>query len=311
MKKIKIASIVLIVAFLSYFYIYIPTNLKVSTYKVSNVYELSINRLLSDPKLLQQSLGNYYDSTNHQMVVNGIHFSIKPALSNLVQIDIASTNMKVPSFLTVNSVTKETSAIHWFFESKTTWNPIQRWKDYQEAIVIKKTLSEILNSLNTFVEQPKNIYGFDIKEVTLQDTVLITTKFVNKNLPSNEQIYTQVTALNNYLTKYQKKAINNPMVTVLENSTNDYTIMVGISINGEIPETNQYRIKRMPVNGKMFIADVEGGNKNVLAGYSALKNYLIDSKRPSPAVPFELHLTNRNQIKDSTEWKTRIYYPVM
>jgi hypothetical protein len=165
--------------------------------------------------------------------------------------------------------------------------------------------------LNTFVEQPKNIYGFDIKEVTLQDTVLITTKFVNKNLPSNEQIYTQVTALNNYLTKYQKKAINNPMVTVLENSTNDYTIMVGISINGEIPETNQYRIKRMPVNGKMFIADVEGGNKNVLAGYSALKNYLIDSKRPSPAVPFELHLTNRNQIKDSTEWKTRIYYPVM
>jgi len=46
-------------------------------------------------------------------------------------------------------------------------------------------------------------------------------------------------------------------------------------------------------------------------GYAALKNYLLDAKRPSPAVPFELLINNRRQITDSSKWQTRIFYPVM
>ena len=101
------------------------------------------------------------------------------------------------------------------------------------------------------------------------------------------------------------------MVTILENPTNDYTIMVGVSINGEIPETTNYRIKKMPVNGKMFVADVLGGPHKIKNGYAALKNYLLDSKRPSPAVPFELLINDRRKISDTAQWVTRIYYPVM
>jgi len=87
--------------------------------------------------------------------------------------------------------------------------------------------------------------------------------------------------------------------------------MVGLSINSIIPETEKFRLKRMPVNGKMFIADVTGGHTSIQNAYDALKNYLLDAKRPSPAVPFELLLIDRRLNSDSTKWQTRIYYPVM
>jgi hypothetical protein len=311
MKKIKIASILIIFAFVGFFYIYIPNTIKVSSFKVSNAYELTATRLLADAQLLPESMEANYDSINHKIKVGGIEFTIQPALSNLVEIDIASKHIKTKSFITANGVTKQTTAINWFLEFKTTLNPIERYNDYQEAIEIKNAINEILNHMSAFLEAPKYIYGFDVKELTLKDTILITTKFISKGLPTNAQIYTQADALTKYLQSFNKVAINNPMVTVLENPTKDYTIMVGISINGEIPQTNNFRIKRMPVNGKMFVTDVIGGAQSIQNGYAALKSFLLDSKRPSPAVPFELLLNDRRLVTDTAQWKTRIYYPVM
>jgi hypothetical protein len=261
--------------------------------------------------MLPQSMTAFYDSSKHQIVANGITFIIKPALSNIVEIDIESKNIKTKSFLTANDITKETTELNWFLAFNTNWNPIQRIKDYQEALEIKKATTLLLNRISEYVEQTKNVYGLDIKEVTLQDTVLITSKFISKNHPTNDQIYAQANTLYSYLSGFKKIPLNNPMVTILENPTNDYTVMVGISINGEIPETSNFRIKKMPTNGKMFVTEVTGGANTILTSYTALKTFLLDSKRPSPAVPFELLITDRKKNTDSTQWKTRIYYPVM
>jgi hypothetical protein len=311
MKYLKMVAAVIIIGLVSYIYLYIPTTLKISTFKVVNAFEMTVTRIINDSSLLQKSMSRSYDANQHKIIVNGITFNIKPALSNIVEIEIDSKNIKTKSFLTANDVTKETTALNWFLEFKTNWNPIQRIKDYQQALEIKKATSILLNSISDFVVQPKNIYGLDIKEVTLQDTVLITSKFISKTHPTNDQIYKEADALNSYLSNFQKKPQNNPMVTILENPTNDFTVMVGISINGEIPETANFRIKKMPVNGKMFVGEITGGTSKIVASYHALKTFLLDSKRPSPAVPFELLLNDRRQVLDSTQWKTRIYYPVM
>ena len=311
MKFVKIAIVLLLVSAIGFFYLYIPSTIKVSSFKLSSSHELSILRLMNNNAHLMKSMAPYYDSIGHKVSINDIDFTATAALSNLAQIDIHSKTMKAKSYLAVNHITRDSAAINWFFEFKTGLNPLQRLADYQEAVKIKKSIETLLNTINSYVEQPVNIYGLDIKEVTLQDTVLITTKFVSKQLPTNAQIYKAADELNGYLKNFNRKVLNNPMVTVLENPTNDYTIMVGISIDGEIKETDKYRIKKMPVNGKMYVADVRGGFLNIKNGYTALKSYLVDSKRPSPAVPFELLVNDRRQVADSTQWETRIYYPVM
>ncbi len=311
MKYLKIAIVLIVLSTISFFYLYIPSTIKVSTFKLSASHELSVLRLINDQKKLVESMSSYYDSNAHNINVNGIQFTVSAALSNLVQIDIISKDIKTKSYISVNSLNRDSAAINWFFEIPTTFNPLKRLSDYQEAIKIKKATEQLLISINNYVEHPINVYGYDIKEVTLSDTLLITTKFISKQLPTNTQVYNAVDGLNKYLGSFNRKRLNNPMVTVLENPTNDYTIMVGISIDGEVKETDNYRIKRMPVNGKMFVADIKGGFSNIQNGYSALKTYLLDAKRPSPAVPFELLLNDRRKVADSSQWLTRIYYPVM
>lgn len=311
MKYLKIAIPVVLFASIGLFYFLIPSTIKISNFVVSNTHELTATRLLNDPSLFVKSMGPNYDSNQHKMIVENIEFTPKAALSNLIEIDVDTKAIQIKSFVTANGVTKETAAIHWFAEMKTSWNPIQRWKDYQEAIKIKKATAQLLNQLNAFVEKPVNIYGWDIKEITLKDTTLISTKFISKQLPTNAQIYAAADALTLYLNGFHKQAANDPMVTVLENPTNDYTVMVGLSFNGSIPETADYRIKRMPTNGKMYVADIIGGPATIKNGYAALKTYLLDSKRPSPAVPFELLKSDRRRVTDTSKWETRIYYPVM
>ena len=311
MKYARLVMTLLILSSVICFYWLIPSTIKVSTFKVTGAHELTILRLINNHDLTFKSMSNYKDKANNQIKIDNIYFSLNNVLSNLIQVDITTDKLKTKSFITVNSINKDSAAIHWFFEIKSDWNPLHRWSDYQEAKKIKNATAQLLNEIKTFVEQPVNIYGFDIKEISLKDTLLMVTKFKCDKRPTNAQIYTATDELSKYLNQFNVKAINNPMVTILDNQTYDYTVMVGLSINSKIPETEKFTLKRMPVNGKMFVAEVTGGSSTIQNGYSALKNYLLDSKRPSPAVPFELLINDRRQITDSAKWQTRLYYPVM
>ena len=311
MKNARLVILLFILISIISFYLIIPSTIKVSTYKVTASHELSILRFITDQKLLSKSMSAYKNNSALNFKVNDVHFTLSNILSNLIQIDISTDKLNAKSFVTVKNVNKDSAAILWFFEIKTAWNPIKRWQDFQEAKKIKAASLQLLNEMKAFAEQPKNIYGFDIKELSLKDTLLLVTKFKSGQQPTNEQIYKGSEELSKYLSQFGKKAVNNPMVTILDNQTYDYTIMVGLSIDSKVPETEKFRLKRMPVNGKMFVANVIGGKEAIQNGYAALRNYLLDSKRASPAVPFELLRNDRRQIKDSTKWQTLIYCPVM
>ena len=40
-------------------------------------------------------------------------------------------------------------------------------------------------------------------------------------------------------------------------------------------------------------------------------DYFLDSKRASPAIPYELMVTDRSAETDTAKWVTRLYYPIM
>lgn len=311
MKYLKIALFTSIVAVVGYLYLFIPTHVKVFNFIESKSPELRVVRLIDNHALLAKSVDKYYDSTTKKITIDNVEFTLNNALSNMIQINVQTSRLQLKSFITINTISRETSGISWFCEFQTTYNPIQRWLDYNEAVKIKKASATLIQHINEFVQQPVNVYGFDIKEITLKDTILISTKFPSKTRPTNDQIYKAAKELTTYLKSYNKTALENPMVTVLENNTNDFTVMVGISIDGEIPANEKFTIKKMPVFGKMFVADVVGNQSAINNGYAAVKLFLLDSKRPTPAVPFELLLNDRQSVVDSSQWKTRIFYPVM
>jgi hypothetical protein len=101
------------------------------------------------------------------------------------------------------------------------------------------------------------------------------------------------------------------MLYVYKNEFNMFESMIGLPVKNIIPETNDIRIKRMPYGGNMFAADIKGGLYTIQKGFDDLNTYLIDSKRTSPAIPFELMVTDRSKETDTAKWITRLYYPIM
>ena len=173
MKYLKIALFTSIVAIFGYLYLFIPTNIKVSNFIDSKSPELRVVRLIDNHALLTKSVGKYYDSTSKKIIIDNVEFTLNNALSNMIQINVNTSRLQLKSFITANSVTKETSTISWFCDFQTSYNPLQRWLDYNEAVKIKKASATLIQHINEFVEHPINVYGFDIKEITLKDTILI------------------------------------------------------------------------------------------------------------------------------------------
>ncbi|MDB4999000.1 MAG: hypothetical protein JWR76_77, partial [Mucilaginibacter sp.] len=57
-------------------------------------------------------------------------------------------------------------------------------------------------------------------------------------------------------------------------------------------------------------ADVKGGKQTVANAFVQLKNYQKDHGLISPAMPFEILITNRLTEKDTAKWVTKLYWPI-
>ena len=85
--------------------------------------------------------------------------------------------------------------------------------------------------------------------------------------------------------------------------------MVAIPVDRVLQDTKNIVFKRM-VPGNILIGEVKGGKCRVAESMHQMENYVNDYKRSAPAIPFESLVTDRMVQKDTTEWVTRIYYPV-
>ena len=63
--------------------------------------------------------------------------------------------------------------------------------------------------------------------------------------------------------------------------------------------------------GNILITEVKGDNKEIQKAYTQIQHYISDYKRIAPAIPFESLVTDRRKQPDSSQWVTKIYYPVM
>ena len=85
--------------------------------------------------------------------------------------------------------------------------------------------------------------------------------------------------------------------------------MVAIATDRDLPSNNKYFLKNMML-GNIMVAEVKGDRKRIDECIQAMKYYISDYKKSSPAIYFERLITNRLAEKDSTQWITTINYPI-
>ena len=98
-------------------------------------------------------------------------------------------------------------------------------------------------------------------------------------------------------------------MNIFKEDSANYTLMVAVATERDIPSNGKFMLKNMML-GNVVVCEVTGDKTVIQKCNEAVKNYVQDYRKTSPAISFERLITNRRTIRDSTKWRTTINYPV-
>jgi hypothetical protein len=204
----------------------------------------------------------------------------------------------------------DSSDFIWNWVVKLPNNPLSKTMYYagvQHAF--EKNIRSLTRELKKYFDQQQNVYGMNIVRKTVTDSTLVSLKKNFDHYPSTEEIYTLIDSVKNFIRKKGGAENNYPMLNIHMEGPGLYEAMVGIPTKIPLTAEGGFTIKHM-VLGYILEGEIKGGVSTVLNAEQQMTNYVLDHKKLSPAIPFQSLVTNRLQQKDSTQWITRLYYPI-
>lgn len=317
MRKWFAALVVLFVLGVACIYIFIPGNLDVGQEVSVSCTQGGAYRFLSDENNWQKwwpDSGKDSNSTKTDtgsvFTYKGYNFKILQRSYDMTAVQVSSPGMNAISTIKILPLLIDSVVIQWECTLVTGLNPFIRLQKYIYAGQIEDNMSDVLLTFKQFMGSKKNIYGYNIEQIKVTDTLLITTKKTFKDYPGTDEIYELLNTLKKNIASAGAKETHYPMMHVRKTDSNYYEAMVAIPINTEIKPGQGAFIKRM-APGKILVTDaLNGGDYSVKQAFKQLENYVSDYKKVSPAIPFESLETDRLTEQDTLKWSTRIYYPV-
>ncbi len=191
----------------------------------------------------------------------------------------------------------------------TGMNPFTRFRKWQMMKNYETVIDEMLQQLINFAEDKKNIYGVDITDGRIPDSLFISTRKTFDHQPTEAEIYQLIDQIGVYANAKNAKQVNPPMMHLERLDSSHFEIMVALPINKMIDNEGDFLFKQM-VKGNTLVAEVHGGRATINNGLKALEQFKSDYQFTSPAISFELMITDRRTEPDTAKWVTRLYYPV-
>ncbi|MBV9963628.1 MAG: hypothetical protein JO072_15395 [Parafilimonas sp.] len=312
MKKLLILAAILLIVIIS-IYVFIPSGIQVSAVTKAKTTMGGAYRTLTS-KQQWQKWWNYNDNetpvnTDTSFTTDNYTYSLSEAGIDNILVSIQNNKKIVKSKLTLFQLPIDSIGIIWQCTFPSTNNPITRIQQYFEAVSLKKSFDEHLNSFRSFVENDENIYGMKILQSSIKDSFLISKKQLFTQLPTMKEVYALIDILKVYAAKNNCTQTNAPMLNILQDS-GQYRVMVALPINKAITTAPPISLIKM-VKGNFMVAQVRGGLGTVKNALQQMQYYFGDYNKTSMAIPFQYLITNRLQQPDTTKWVTEIYAPVL
>ena len=305
MKKIWIALVLLLIFALASVYVFIPGKIKIEATIPLRAAFPGVSRTLIDENNWKKWWpGDTPFSYNKQT------YSIREKIFSVFDIDIYSANDTINSRLELVLIKNDTMTISWHAEQVNSSNPFIRFSRYRHAKATEKHMHEILQSMKAFLEKTKNIYGVEINRTLVKDSVLISTRRSFEHYPNVQEIDAMIQDLRKYIVQNNAIEKNSPMLNVLRIDSSHYEAMSAIPVDKALPATNEFAPKFLLKGGNILEAQVQGGLTTIENGLKELENYRSDYRFTSPAIPYQLLVTDRMKETDTTKWITKLYYPV-
>lgn len=305
MKKILIGLILSITFLLAAVYLFIPHQIKIEAAVSLNAAVPGVFRTLAkDTNWKKWWPGEMPFAYNEES------YFIRGNIFNAFDIGIYTNKDTINSRMELVFVKADTMTILWNAEQVTSNNPFKRFIRYRHAKETEKNMNAILQSMKAFLQKKENIYGFDIKETLVKDSVLISTRRTFDHYPNAQEVDAMIQSLKKYIVRNNGIENNLPMLNVLKVDSFHYEAMTAIPVDKELPKTSEFAPKYLLKGGYILEAQIQGGPFTIENSLKEFENYRSDYKLASPAIPYQLLVTDRVKEADTTKWITRLYYPV-
>lgn len=313
MRKWWIGLIVLVLLFITAGYLLLPSQQVITNYTFIGAAQNSVYRCLSDESCLQNwwqdSSGTNPSGTNGKPLQKGdFTFQFSPRFGNVVVADIQYQNTTIQSSLAVLALQVDSSAVEWKTTFPQTGNVFKKFQQYFLAKKLRNDIADLMQQFGDFMQEDKNIYGLDVQPAKVTDTMVVTTSMETKDYPSAVDYYSLVQQLKTYIAEKGAQETNFPMLNITP-LQGGYQARVAIPVNKELPSSPNIAFKRL-IPGNILVAELSGGPQTIERGLQQLEHFVTEKNFRSPAIPFQLMVTNRLQEQDTSKWITRLYYPV-
>ncbi|HYF32237.1 MAG TPA: GyrI-like domain-containing protein [Chitinophagaceae bacterium] len=311
MKKWLSVLVIIFLLALAGIYIFIPPTITVTRYVKLRATSGGTERFIAQKnKWNSWWPGKKAIHTDTAFMYQGYTFHPGMALPGSAAIDITKNQDTHSSLLSILPLSRDSVGITWQCNVTTSSNPFQRLQRLSQSKQIDAAMSGLLDSMRAFFEKQENIYTVGITQTMVTDTLLVTTRKTFSAYPSTQAVYQLVGQLRNYIARQNAEAVNPPMLYVEPGPGGSFQTQVAIPVNKPLQGTANIQFKRM-VPGKILVAEVTGGPHAIRHAFDQMLFYAEDYKKISPAIPFEMMVTDRVQETDTSRWITRIYYPTL
>ncbi len=216
--------------------------------------------------------------------------------------------VSVPVLLTMASNGNDSTVLNWSAEWEAGANPIARIREFARGRRLRNDMQTLLAAFSLYASNPEHAYGFQPVFTKVTDTLLISTKATFSREPGVKEIYGLFGSLEKYVSAKGATVTGEPMYHVAA-SGKVFEVMAALPISKLIQESVTYRIKRM-VDGHLLTAEVKSGPEKLKWLFRQFELYKNDHQLVSPAIPYLQPITNRLQNPDTTQWVTRMCYPI-
>lgn len=311
-KKAILTGILIIGAFFAIIYLFIPSVVRVSATQTLALPVQAATRTFSDGVKLKSW---WPDSIPGNGKISFKNFTFRFAkfdISNMLGVTIFKDNQyedSLSSVLNFLVLGNDSSIINWKCEFKTSLSPIVRVRQFLKFRELKKTMSSILSSFSQYGSNVTNIYGFNIQREKVPDSIVVSEKHEYTYYPGTSEIYASIHSLEEYLRQQNATQSNLPMYNITPDG-NKYKLMTAIPINKEIKESAAQKIKNLLYHGNILTAEITGGNYCLDNAFKSLTNYIRDYELTPVAISYQVLLTDRQKNTDTSQWKTKICFPI-
>lgn len=290
-----IAIVVLLIALAGCVYAFIP-----SSVTITDAVHVKANANAVRRNLARQDIWDQ---------LSPVKVDVTGKLLNGAAIKVASGDRQHPGQVISIAISSDSCIVDLFCTLPPSDGPLERLTSFMNARRLKNDLQHTLANLRNFCQKDSNLYGIHIVNLTTTDTSLLATRFVSDHYPSTAEVYEKIDRLNRYAATHSLSVVSPPLLNATLSDSNKYKCMVAMPIDRVSDASGDIFFVRM-VPGRFLTTELSGGTATIQQGHQMIATYIQDYKKLLMAMPFEQILTDRRANPDTTQWLTRLYYPV-